>query len=291
MLIYEVEDSWSIHGYLDGKCWDGGTGLERLRESGIDHEFGKDLDGIELAKNGHTCSEPSKSIFIGWEPPLILPGIYNDNKKWHGKLYTSLRDGGLHITTPNPLQYDELVLQEKTKKCCMVISNKNKAGQDSIYNIRQKIVSVGKENGGFDLYGMGWGKSEVYRGEIPWDRSRQRELWRPKVQKMSEYKFAFVTENSRVPGYVTEKITNALVARCVPIYLGAPDIDRYVPEECFLDLEELGIEGAFKKMKEMSSDEYQERLGNIEDFVNSEKSYYLSSYYLADRILEALNTK
>jgi len=288
MLIYEIPDSWSIEGYLDSKCWDGGTGLERLKKAGFDYQIGKNLDGIELAKNGYCLSGSENSIFIGWEPPLIIPDIYNNKKKWKGKLYTSIQNDGLHITTPNSLQYDNLVSQEKTKESCMVISNKRKSGNNSIYDLRQNIVNEGERSGGFHLYGMGWSTSPSYQGQIDWDRSRQRELWRPKVQKMSEYRFAFVTENSRVPGYVTEKIINALVARCIPIYLGAPNITDYVPRTCFLDLDKLGVQEAFKRIKEMTFDEYEERIAAIEDFITTDKSYYLSSYYLADRIMKII---
>ena len=42
------------------------------------------------------------------------------------------------------------------------------------------------------------------------------------------FRFAIVFENNAVRGYVTEKITNALLADTIPIYWGAPDIAKYV---------------------------------------------------------------
>lgn len=44
------------------------------------------------------------------------------------------------------------------------------------------------------------------------------------VEKYKPYKFVIACENSRINGYVTEKITNPILARSVPIYLGAPDL-------------------------------------------------------------------
>lgn len=44
------------------------------------------------------------------------------------------------------------------------------------------------------------------------------------VEKYKPYKFVIACENSRINGYITEKLINAVLARCVPIYLGAPDI-------------------------------------------------------------------
>jgi hypothetical protein len=37
-------------------------------------------------------------------------------------------------------------------------------------------------------------------------------------------------ENSITRDYVTEKVYDGLMAGCVPIYLGAPNIDDYIPD-------------------------------------------------------------
>jgi hypothetical protein len=44
------------------------------------------------------------------------------------------------------------------------------------------------------------------------------------VEKYKPYKFVIACENTRIDGYVTEKLMNVVLARAVPIYLGAPDI-------------------------------------------------------------------
>jgi hypothetical protein len=44
------------------------------------------------------------------------------------------------------------------------------------------------------------------------------------VEKYKPYKFVIACENSRINGYITEKLMNPTLARAVPIYLGAPDI-------------------------------------------------------------------
>ncbi|CAG8529776.1 5795_t:CDS:1 [Paraglomus occultum] len=46
---------------------------------------------------------------------------------------------------------------------------------------------------------------------------------------LSAYKFVLVFENSNCEGYVTEKVYNALLVDAIPIYMGASDIDDYVP--------------------------------------------------------------
>jgi hypothetical protein len=44
------------------------------------------------------------------------------------------------------------------------------------------------------------------------------------------YKFCVSIENNIEQDYVTEKVYHALEAGCVPIYLGAPNVDEYVPD-------------------------------------------------------------
>jgi hypothetical protein len=44
------------------------------------------------------------------------------------------------------------------------------------------------------------------------------------VEKYQPYKFVIAIENSRINGYITEKLMNPVLARAVPIYLGPPDL-------------------------------------------------------------------
>ena len=50
-----------------------------------------------------------------------------------------------------------------------------------------------------------------------------------KVDTLKMYKFCITIENSVSRDYVSEKVYDALVAGCVPIYYGAPNIADYVP--------------------------------------------------------------
>jgi hypothetical protein len=56
-----------------------------------------------------------------------------------------------------------------------------------------------------------------------------------KHELLSHYKFAIAYENTSYPGYVTEKVIDAMVAASVPVYLGAPDIALQLPAEAFID--------------------------------------------------------
>jgi hypothetical protein len=79
-----------------------------------------------------------------------------------------------------------------------------------------------------DLYGKGWNPPN----EIPAGM---------KVECLSQYQYTLCLENLSMPGYLTEKIIDAIVAGSVPLYAGDPTIEQLVPSECFV-----GATGDFK---------------------------------------------
>jgi alpha(1,3/1,4) fucosyltransferase len=59
--------------------------------------------------------------------------------------------------------------------------------------------------------------------------------WHARKQGLlRRYQFNLAAENQASPGYVTEKMVDALAARVVPIYWGAPDIARYFNPAAFI---------------------------------------------------------
>jgi hypothetical protein len=56
------------------------------------------------------------------------------------------------------------------------------------------------------------------------------------VQKYRPYKFVICCENSRHAGYVTEKMLSAMLAQCIPIYLGAPDVVEHFNSSSFINV-------------------------------------------------------
>lgn len=54
------------------------------------------------------------------------------------------------------------------------------------------------------------------------------------VDKYIPYKFVIACENTKHPGYVTEKIVLALLAGAIPIYSGAPDVAKHFNVKRFI---------------------------------------------------------
>ncbi len=74
-----------------------------------------------------------------------------------------------------------------------------------------------------------YGKSQNNR-RILWDKGRA-----TKLKILSRYLFYFAFENSNSPDYVSEQVFDGLVAGTVPVYLGAPNIEEYLPaKKCII---------------------------------------------------------
>lgn len=65
-----------------------------------------------------------------------------------------------------------------------------------------------------------------------------------KQEFLKPYKFTIAFENESCPGYTTEKIFEAMQARCVPIYWGNPLVHREFNPKSFLNYFDFPDEGA-----------------------------------------------
>jgi hypothetical protein len=104
----------------------------------------------------------------------------------------------------------------KTRFCAFVISNPRCEIRNNIFlaiNSYKKVDSAGRA-----LNNVG------YQAPGAIDDSRGHGTNREFIDWLSQYKFYICCENRSHPGYHTEKIMNAYLANCVPIYWGADTI-------------------------------------------------------------------
>lgn len=57
-----------------------------------------------------------------------------------------------------------------------------------------------------------------------------------KLAFLKDYRFNLAFENSQSPGYVTEKLIEPLLVGCIPIYWGAPDVNRDFNSSCMINV-------------------------------------------------------
>lgn len=108
-----------------------------------------------------------------------------------------------------------------------------------LYEERLRAVMALAPSGGLAVHGMGWDTG-------PWpgwvDPTLIAHAYRgPVVDKdvtLQGFRFALVIENTSFAGYISEKLFDCLHNGTVPVYLGAPDVAEYVPQETFVDARE-----------------------------------------------------
>ena len=179
-------------------------------------------------------------------------------------------------------------VKKHKKLLCMIGRNKRVTHKGELYSERVKVIRWYEKNASkeFSLYGEGWERPWKVAG--PWFRRKVLNKWpfRPffakpfkcwkgqiesKAETMMEYKFSLCFENAAdVSGYITEKIFDAMLAGCVPIYRGADNIAKHIPSNCFIDYRNFkNIEEMHKNLISMKEEEYVKFLDAIEDFFNS----------------------
>lgn len=128
----------------------------------------------------------------------------------------------------------------------------------------------------FSLYGRGWNepawfsisqrlfgykKYSTYKGGF---RSQD------KYKILSNFKFALCFENCEISGYISEKIIDCFKARCVPVYLGAPNIADFISRKCFIDFRRFKNYNQLGSFLETTDEKtYDSYIGEIEKFLVS----------------------
>lgn len=209
-----------------------------------------------------------------WNPQLV------DNKKYFQCYWTT--------RVPENFRIGQ---EGRTKFCVTIASQKYNPHPKQLYTERVRSIRWFEKNhpDQFDLYGTEWDRRYVvgrlaranlflqrfYKLTGDTFKSHHFPSWRGTVRKkrevMQQYKFALTYENAVFPGYITEKMFDALFAGCVPVYLGAPDVTDYIPPSVFIDKRNFKTyEELYHYMASMPRKEYADYVTAIEKFVRGD---------------------
>jgi hypothetical protein len=92
-----------------------------------------------------------------------------------------------------------------------------------------------------------------------------------KFQSFHKYMFSLCIENSIHPGYFTEKITDCIIHKTIPIYWGCPDISEYYNSNGLIIFNT--SDEAINIINNLTPDDYFNRLGFIEENYNKAFEY------------------
>ena len=210
------------------------------------------------------------------------------------------------LQTPGRLKIDPA---QKTKFCVTIASQKYSSHPRQLYTERVRSIRWFEANhpDEFDLYGTYWDRffftGKLARLNLVLQRLYARFPNAPRPRRfpshrgevagqnavMRQYKFALAYENAVFPGYVTEKIFDAFFAGCVPIYLGAPDIEDLVPAGSFIDARDFhdfaDLESFIRTLKLEVASEY---VSAAADFMGSKRSQVFSQDHFVREVSDVL---
>lgn len=227
---------------------------------------------------------PGLNILLMLEPSVVLPGEYNEkvwehfdhvyglfdtltehDAKFHKILFPRADISGNNpVTDIQSLREATYPLSGRKNAICMIGSNRSSHVPYELYSRRVEAARWFAEHSRipFDVYGTPFALPN-YRGACPVSQ---------KLSVMKQYRFNLCFENTNDPilsaGYVTEKILDCMESRTIPIYLGATNIEQYVPKSCFIDFREFGdYAGLEEYLQKLSEEEYQQYINAIDAWV------------------------
>jgi len=220
-------------------------------------------------------SKASKYILIRREPKIVLPECY---KKKHLVKFDQIIDIGLKTNSnafsanrPQNLNYKMPETARDNERIVMIASNLLSIREKELYSLRRKCV---KQINSLDLFGFGWDINNLsklklllveainfikipskisYKGISNYFRKFEIQMGHVENKHftLAKYRYSLVIENSL--DCFSEKLFDALIAGCIPIYVGLdPQIfnipaDIYVSSEPDID----SIKAAIEKAKQI----------------------------------------
>merc|ERR1712129_221727 len=96
--------------------------------------------------------------------------------------------------------------------------------------------------------------------------------------------FVLVVENSQHPNYFTEKLLDAMLARCVPVYWGCPNLGNFFDADGVIEVQG-GAAEVVAACLQLTESDYMSRSAHVD------RNFELASQYAGDfgqRIQRAL---
>lgn len=202
-----------------------------------------------------SCPE-SRTIFVAGEPDSI--GSYSPNFLNQFAYVVSGRNDISHHRQIRMQQghpwfveksYDELLGLSpvvKSKDVCVISSSKNFTdGHRDRLRFLDYLKNCGHQ--GIDVWGRG-----IRDFENKWE-------------VLSRYRYAIVLENFSGNDFLTEKLPDALLSYCFPLYYGCTNVGRYLPSDSWLDIDITRPQTVINMVQNLLDDpnDYERRLPSI----------------------------
>lgn len=96
-----------------------------------------------------------------------------------------------------------------------------------------------------------------------------------KFEVLAPYKYSIAIENSSVPGYFTEKITECYLAHTMPVYYGCPNIQDYFDHQSLIQIDVHDYKKSIETIEAAIDGNLYENRKNL---ISAQKHRYLRQY-------------
>jgi len=259
------------------------------------------------------AAEHNKKMFlISYESPIVSKAALKTEQHrqflkvftWSDALVASDPEKYVKLNYLHDIKVNFEVANKRHKNFIIIAGNKINSAPNELYSFRYKCIKWFEKYHpkALDLYGFGWNlktfddnlcigkllnhynakyrllknKLSIYKGSV----ARKSDI-------LKDYNFSICFENVYGhEGYITEKIFDCLLAGTIPIYKGAPNINNYIPQNCFLQFDDFAnINAMYHELTQMSEEHIKTYRENIREFLLSSKTEPFKATYLADILI------
>jgi hypothetical protein len=314
--IQEDNLPWTAEEKLYMPDASGTRGIDVISEKIMFVRMGGD---IGLSKEGETVSgiPRNKTILLLFENPCRNPSCYAKifQKDYMNTMSTVDSNGTVHYIIPRSFNtIGEFFDRPRTQHMCFIGNPKDVlksiVGTELMAYDRSgfrselviKLSSMNYPGGYLHVYGD-WNDPAInskYRYGIVGPRKNglsgyclscprtagETLAWDGKFAVLSKHRFALCIENAQFPGHITEKIFQALSCGCIPVYIGAPNIEKYVDPSIFIDGRGMSPTDIYNRTTRMTDAEATSMRVKIRSWL-ADNANSFSSVSFAKKLIEA----
>ena len=263
----------------------------------------------------------TNKILYQFEAPASMPHVsqnIEDMLKYYTLVFLAYKIENEDCYYFNyPQTYNEVIekyfLTSNRKFLTLINSNiRPRPNPAELYSERIKAIEFFSRTNDIHLYGFGWNKHlffhfllnllyktyfgrkknlvdinfhiyqsaliKAYKGSVE-----------SKYRTLSKYLYAICFENMIMPGYLTEKLFDCFFSGTIPVYLGAPDIEKYVPIECFIDMRNFKDYDKLKAfLKSLTTTQIKDYKDNISEYLHSDQYRAFTKEYFAEQFVKII---
>ena len=241
----------------------------------------------------------AKKILFQFEPPNVMPEmryLANHALRVYDKVFFAWKTDNPRIRRFLFYQIGGGIVpnlwEKKDRKFLTLINSNRKVlfRHKELLTERIRALLHFAKTDDIDLYGFGWNEHPLF--PYWFEKHAIQKIYKGSVgnkhEKLSEYAFALAFENCELPGYITEKLFDCLYTGTVPIYLGAPDVEMYIPKDCFVDMRKFANYKELEKfLHSLNQEQIEKYKENGRRFLESEQYKPFTKEYFAKTFLEA----